>query len=103
MQCIKAAGEEFLAKIQQSLLKVHVCMYVSDKQICGDCKASETSKPFLPAGARAVRERLVLRMFYVFHVCLFVCLFVRPHLSGAQYITSYVTMRLLYRAAFGGL
>ena len=42
---------------------------------------------FLPAGAR---ERLVLRLLYVFRVCLFV----RPHLSRAQYITSYVTMQL---------
>ena len=30
-------------------------------------------------------------------------LFVRPHLSHAQYITSYVTMQLPYMAAFGGL
>ena len=30
----------------------------------------------LPAGARAARERLVLRLLYVFRVCLFVCLFV---------------------------
>ena len=29
---------------------------------------------FLPAGARAVRERLVLRLLFVFRVCLFVCL-----------------------------
>ena len=55
---------------------------------------------FLPAGAR---ERLVLRLLYVFCVCLFVCLFVRPHLSRAQYITSYVTMQLQCIAAFGGL
>ena len=54
----------------------------------------------LPAGAR---ERLVLRLLYVFRVCLFVCLFVRPHLSRAQYITSYVTMQLQCIAAFGGL
>ncbi len=27
----------------------------------------------------------------------------RPHLSRAQYITSYVTMQLQYIAAFGGL
>ncbi len=54
---------------------------------------------FLPAGARAARERLVLRLLYVFRVCLFV----RPHLSRAQYITSYVTMQLQYIAAFGGL
>ena len=49
---------------------------------------------FLPARAR---ERLVLRLLYVFRV------FVRPHLSRAQYITSYVTMRLPCIAAFGGL
>ena len=40
-------------------------------------------------------------------VCLFVrlsvCLFVRPHLSRAQNITSYVTMQLQCIAAFGGL
>ena len=61
---------------------------------------------FLPAGARAARERLVLRLLYVFHVCLFVCLyclFVHPHLSRAQYKTSYVTMQLQCIAAFGGL
>ena len=36
---------------------------------------------------------------------LFVCLFVRPNLSRAQYVTSYmyVTMQLQYIAAFGGL
>ena len=34
---------------------------------------------------------------------MFVCLFVRPHLSRAQYITSYVTMQLQCIAAFGGL
>ena len=27
----------------------------------------------------------------------------RPHLSRAQYVTSYVTMQLQYIAAFGGL
>ena len=53
---------------------------------------------FLPARAR---ERLVLRLLYIFHV--FVRLFVCPHLSRAQYITSYVTMRLPCIAAFGGL
>ena len=54
----------------------------------------------LPAGAR---KRLVLKLLYVFRVCLFVCLSVRPHLSRAQYITSYVTMQLKCMAAFGGL
>ena len=49
---------------------------------------------FLPAGARTAREWLVLRLLYVFHVCLFVCLSVHPHLSRAQYIMSYVTMQL---------
>ena len=53
---------------------------------------------FLPAGARAARERLVLRLLYVFRVCLFVCLCVRE-----QYITSYVTMQLQCTAAFGAL
>ena len=35
----------------------------------------------------------------------FVCLLVHPHLSHAQYITSYITtgMQLPYIAAFGGL
>ena len=55
------------------------------------------------AGACAARERLVLRLLYVFRVCLFVCLFVHPHLSRAQYITSYITMQLQCIAAFGGL
>ena len=36
-------------------------------------------------------------------VCLFVCLSVRPHLSHAQFITSYVTMQLKCIAAFGSL
>ena len=31
---------------------------------------------------------------------LFVCLFVRPHLSRAQYITSYVTMQLQYSSVW---
>ena len=35
--------------------------------------------------------------------CLCVCLFVHPHLSRAQYITSYVTMQLQCIATFGGL
>ena len=30
---------------------------------------------FLPAGACAARKRLALRLLYVFHVCLFVCLY----------------------------
>ncbi len=34
---------------------------------------------------------------------MFVCLFVHPHLSRAQYVTSYITMQLQYIAAFGGL
>ena len=61
---------------------------------------------FLPAGARGARaacERPVLRLLYVFHICLFVCLSVRPHLSRAQYITSYVTKQLQCIAAFGDL
>ena len=53
----------------------------------------------LPAGAR---ERLVLRLIHA-SVCLSVCLFVRPHLSRVQNITSYVTMQLQCIAAFGGL
>ena len=54
---------------------------------------------FLPAGARAAHKRLVLRLLYVFRICLFV----RPHLSRAHYITSYVTMQMQCIAAFGGL
>ena len=58
----------------------------------------------LPAGARAARERLVLRLLYVFRVCLFVCLFVcASALITCAYITSYVTMQLQCIAAFGGL
>ena len=55
---------------------------------------------FLPAGARAARERLVLRLLYVFRVCLFVC---ASALITCAYITSYVTMQLQCIAAFGGL
>jgi len=54
---------------------------------------------FLPAGARAAHERLVLRLLYVLRICLSV----HPHLSRAQYITSYVTMQLQCIAAFRGL
>ena len=50
-----------------------------------------------------MRGQLVLRLLYVLSVFLFVCLFVRPHLSRAQYITSYVTMQLQCIAALGGL
>ena len=39
------------------------------------------------------------RALYAFHACPFV----RPHLSLAQYITSYVTMQLSCIAAFRGL
>ena len=46
---------------------------------------------------------MVLRLLYVFRVCRFVCLFVGPHLSRAQYVTSYVTLQLQYIAALGGL
>ena len=67
------------------------------------CLIYKLQRKFLPAGARAARERLVLRLLYVFRVCLFVCLFVCPHLSRAQNITSYVTMQLQCIAAFGGL
>ena len=42
-------------------------------------------------------------LLYIFGVCLFVGLFVHPHLSRAQYVTSYVIMQLQYMAAFGGL
>ena len=36
-------------------------------------KESNTNIDFLPAGARAAYKRLVLRLLYVFRVCLFVC------------------------------
>ena len=48
--------------------------------------------------ARTAGTKIALRFLH-----LFVCLFVRPHLSRAQYITSYVTMQLQCTAAFGGL
>ena len=48
--------------------------------------------------ARTAGTKIALRFPH-----LFVCLFVRPHLSRAQYITSYVTMQLQCTAAFGGL
>ena len=49
---------------------------------------------FLPAGARTAGTKIALR---------FPRLFVRPHLSRAQYNTSYVTMQLQCIVAFGGL
>ena len=48
--------------------------------------------------ARTAGTKIALRF-----PCLFVCLFVRPHLSRVHYITSYVTMQLQCIAAFGGL
>ena len=42
---------------------------------------------FLPAGARAACERLVLRLIYVFRVCLFVCLFVCLSVCASALIT----------------
>ncbi len=50
--------------------------------------------------ARMAGTKIALRFL---SVCLFVCLFVRPHLSHAPYIASYVTMQLQCIAAFGGL
>ena len=54
--------------------------------------------------ARTAGTKIALRFPRLF-VCLFVCLsvIVRPHLSRAQYITSYVTMQLQCIAAFEGL
>ena len=52
--------------------------------------------------ARTAGTKIALRFLCLF-VCLSVCMFVRPHLSRAQYITSYVTMQLQCTAAFGGL
>ena len=52
--------------------------------------------------ARTAGTKIALRFPRLF-VCLSVCMFVRPHLSRAQYITSYVTMQLQCTAAFGGL
>ena len=48
--------------------------------------------------ARTAGPRIALRFPRRF-VCLFVC----PHISRVQYITSYVTMQLQCIAAFGGL
>ena len=45
-----------------------------------------------------MRKWVVLTLLYAFRVCLFVSLFVCPHLSRAQY----VSMQLQYIAAFGG-
>ena len=60
----------------------------------------ECDRLFLPAGARTAGT---IRLLYAFRVSLFVCLFMRPHLSRAQYIASYSTMQLQCIAAFGGL
>ena len=53
---------------------------------------------FTSRSARTAGTKIALRFSR-----LFVCLFVRPHLSRAQYITSNVTMQLQCIAAFGGL
>ena len=47
-----------------------------------------SSSFFLPAGACAARERLVLRLLYVLCVCLFVCLFV--------YVSALITCAIYY-------
>lgn len=39
---------------------------------------------FYQLAARCVRDRLVLRLLHVFHVCCMVCLGVCPHLSHAH-------------------
>ena len=62
---------------------------------------------FLPAGARAARERLVLRLLYVFRVCLFVCLSVCLCVR-TYHVRNVLRHTLLcncsvYIAAFGGL
>ena len=62
---------------------------------------SQTSR-LLPAGTRAARERLVLRLLYVFRVCLFVCLCVRTY-HVRNILRHNVTMQLQCTAAFGGL
>ena len=64
-----------------------------------------SSQLFTSRSARSVRTagtKIALRFPRLF-VCLFVCMFVCPHLSRAQYITSYVTMQLQCIATFGGL
>ena len=39
---------------------------------------------FIPAGARAARERLVLRLLYVLRICLFDCLFTMADLHYSK-------------------
>ena len=56
-------------------------------EVCHFLTAFTLKSLLVSAGACAACERLVLRLLYVFYVCLFVSLFVRPHLSHAQYIT----------------
>ena len=62
-------------------------------------KHSERHEPILlPAGARASARTAGTKIALHFPR-LSVSLFVRPHLSRAQYITSYVTMQLQCIAA----
>ena len=65
---------------------------------------------FLPAGARAARKRLVLRLLNVFRVCLSVCC--ASEVEAAQqtditcaiyYIIRYYANAVYYIAAFGSL
>ena len=60
---------------------------------------------FLPAGARVARERLVLRLLYVFRVCLFVCLFVClcVRTYHVRNILRHTLLCNCSTAAFGGL
>ena len=68
------------AHICDLLHSVSHCLYIAITAHCNQetlskyiCKSVHT---YLPAGAR---ERLVLRLLYVFRVCLFVCLCVRTY------------------------
>ena len=62
-------------------------------------------KKFLPAGARYARERLVLRLLYVFRICLFVCLFVClcVRTYHVRNILRHTLLCNCSTAAFGGL
>ena len=78
----------------------------------GECGAWLASFPgstsqlfyfFLPAGARAARERLVLRLLYVFRICLFVCLCVRTYHMRNILRHTLLCNCSVHAAAFGGL
>ncbi len=53
---------------------------------------------FLPAGVRAARKRLALRLLYVFRICLFVCLSVRLFVCASALITCAIYYVIRYYA-----